>query len=400
MLDRFHSDDWRPHFFLSYARSRYRPDATDPDRWVVKFFNDLCQDVSHATGMPNPGFMDRQIPAGSKWPDQLADALSNCRVLVALFSPAYFSSEYCGKEWAAFLERISRQSAGLKRPVAIIPAMWVAMDMSEIPPTLHSMQNIPPGFPPAYAAEGLYGIMKLGRFREQYKETVLRLANIIKDRAAECDLAPGQISDLDTLDSPFAASPPTVRGHVVRLTLAAQDLNGLPAERDTYYYGRTSREWTPFRSEEHTTPIGAYAEQVLEDLGYQSVVDSIGEPAADAEESPRVLVVDPWAAKDEDMGGRLRRLDAKPVNVVAPFNAEDQQTTDASAELDDALKKALGQCLALAGSARRITTVSAFRDALPKAVNEAISRYFKTTRTHPPQIPPTIPRPSLKGPQP
>jgi FxsC-like protein len=398
MPGRIQTDDKRPHFFLSYARSRYRPEGSDPDRWVAKLFNDLCLDVGQATGMPVPGFMDRQIPVGTSWPDHLADALANCRVFVALFSPAYFTSEYCGKEWAAFLERAERQFSRQERPFAIIPAMWVPMDTGELPSALYSMQNVPPGFPPAYAAEGLYGIMKLGRYREQYKETVFRLANIIKDRAAECALQAGPVADLDSLRNPFAESPPAARRHPVRLTLAAQRLDQLPQDRDAYYYGRTAREWTPYRSHDNTTPIGSFAEQVLTELGHHPTVDSIDEPARDAEEAPSVLVVDPWATKDQAIGDRLRQLDEEPANVLAPFNAEDQQTASSATELTKGLTEMLPNSIALNGSAKRIPTMDAFRDALPKAVNEAITRFFKTTDTYPPQTPPTMQRPRLDGP--
>ena len=196
-----HAEERRPHFFLSYARSRYRPEDSDPDRWVAKLYRDLCLDVSHVTGMPVPGFMDREIPVGTEWPDHLEDALSNCRVFVALFSPAYFTSEYCGKEWAAFLGRAERGAAGLNRPLPIIPAMWMPMNPPDLPPSIRSLQNVNPEFPSAYQSEGFYGIMKLARYREQYKETVLRLANLIKDRAAECDLAPRRVSSLNSLHS-------------------------------------------------------------------------------------------------------------------------------------------------------------------------------------------------------
>lgn len=399
MPGRIQPEDRRPYFFLSYARSRYRPEDSDPDRWVGKLYNDLCLDVGHATGMPVPGFMDRQIPVGTEWPDHLADALSNCRVFVALFSPSYFRSEYCGKEWAAFLERAERRTAGLDRPSAIIPAMWVPMEIGALPSSLQSMQNVPLGFPSSYAAEGLYGIMKLGRYREHYKETVLRLANMIKDRAAECALPAEAISSFDTLRNPFAEDPPAARRHPVRLTLAAERLDQLPQDRDAYYYGRTVREWTPYRSHDHTVPIGDYAEQVLNDLGHHSIIDSIDDPVREVADSPAVLVVDPWATRHPAIGDRLRQMDKDPVNLLAPFNSEDQQTTAAAADLGESLIEVLGRSAALRGSAKRIPTVNDFRDALPKAVNEAITRYFKTTNAHPPLTPPTMARPKLQGPK-
>ncbi|MFI0483128.1 TIR-like protein FxsC [Actinomadura sp. 9N215] len=394
MAGRVLAEERRPYFFLSYARSRYRPEHAD--RWVAKFYNDLCYDIGQATGTSHPGFMDRQIPVGSEWPDQLADALANCRVFVALFSPAYFASEYCGKEWSAFLKRYHAQSAGLNRPAAIIPALWTPMDISEIPEPLHSMQNVPREFPSAYALEGLYGIMKLGRFREQYKETVLRLATVVKERAADCALPYSPVPSLSTLTSPFADVTPGSSRPAVRVTLAAHALDQLPPERDAYYYGRTTREWTPFRSEGHTLPIGSFAEQVLSELGHRSIVETADEPPQEPVDAPEVLVVDPWAAKDRDIGKRLRQIDRDPVHVLAPFNNDDQQTAEAAADLGDGLAEALPNGAALKGSAMRVGSPAAFRDALPKAVNEALGRYLKTTDVHPPHTPPSMSRPTLR----
>ncbi|MFA1552597.1 TIR-like protein FxsC [Actinomadura chokoriensis] len=397
MPGRIQAEERRPHFFLSYARSRYRPE--DSDRWVAKFFNDLCHDIGQATGTLNPGFMDRQIPVGSEWPDQLADALANCRVFVALFSPGYFASDYCGREWAAFLKRYHAQTAGLNRPSAIIPALWTPLDIKEIPESLHTLQNVPPEFPPAYATEGLYGIMKLGRYREQYKETVLRLATVVKDRAAECALGSSPVPTLQTLRSPFVGRTPGSKRPAIRLTLAAQSIDQLPPGRDTYYYGRTPREWTPFRSEDHTLPIGAFAEHMLSELGHQSIVEIADEPPQEPVDAPGVLVVDPWTVKDRVIGKRLRQIDREPMHVLAPFNSGDPQTAAAVERLSDDLAEVLPNGTALKGSAAYVSSPGAFREALPKVVAEALTRYLKTTDVHPPQTPPSMPRPTLRDPE-
>jgi FxsC-like protein len=394
-------DDRRPYFFLSYARSRFRPDdGTDPDRWVTKLYKDLCHDVGIVTGTSTPGFMDRQIPAGTQWPDHLAEALANCRVFLALLSPAYFTSEYCGKEWAAFLERVKSRQAGLDRPLAIIPALWTRLGPSELPPDLKHMQYIPPDFPPQYAAEGFYGIMKLGRYREQYKQAVLQLARLVKETAEETALATGPITDFESVGNAFAEyrGGGPGRRHV-RLTVAAHPLHKLPAERDTYYYGRTMPEWTPYRDVDYTTPLAKYAEQVVAELGHEPKVDSIDEPAAGPPESPTVLLVDPWVSKDPVIGDELRRIDEDPVNVLVPFNADDRQTVVAEEELTRSVDEVLGRGLVLPGSVRSIPTLEAFRAALPKAVSEAINRYFKEAPVHPPEVEPTMRRPTLQLPE-
>ncbi|GLY80351.1 TIR-like protein FxsC [Actinoallomurus iriomotensis] len=393
-------DDRRPYFFLSYARSRFRPDdGTDPDRWVTKLFKDLCHDVGVVTGMPTPGFMDRQIPAGTQWPDHLAEALASCRVFLALLSPAYFTSEYCGKEWAAFLGRVKSQQAGLDRPLAVIPALWTRLDPSELPPDLKSMQYIPPDFPSQYAAEGFYGIMKLGRYREQYKQAVLQLARLVKETAEQADLATGPISDFDALGNAFADYRGRARGRrPIKLTVAAHRLDSLPPGRDTYYYGRTMPEWTPYRNADYTTPIARYAEQVVAELGHEPIVDSVDEPATDPAASPTVLLVDPWVSRDPAIGGELRRIDEDPVNVLVPYNADDGETTDAEKDLNRTVDAVLGRSLVLPGSVKSVASIEAFRAALPKAVGEAINRYFKEAPVHPPEIEPTMERPTLELP--
>lgn len=394
-------DERRPYFFLSYARSRFRPDdGTDPDRWVTKFYKDLCQDVGIVTGSPIPGFMDRQIPAGTEWPDHLAEALANCRVFVALLSPAYFRSEYCGKEWAAFIERVRSQQAGLERPMAIIPALWTRMRPQDLPPDLTNMQYIPPGFPPQYTAEGLYGIMKLGRYREKYKQTVLQLAHMVKETAEDANLATGRISDFEALGNAFAEYHGGTRGRrSIKLRVAAPRHGALPPGRDSYYYGRTMTEWSPYRDEQHTTPLASYAERVVSDLGHEAVVDSVDAPSAEPAESPTVLLVDPWVSRDRAISRELRRADEDPVNVLVPFNAADQETVDEEEDLTQSVEEVLGRCLLLPGSAASISSIEAFRAALPKAVSEAISRYFRAAPVHPPEVSPTMARPTLQLPE-
>jgi FxsC-like protein len=112
-----------------------------------------------------------------------------------------------------------------------------------------------------------------------------------------------------------------------------------------------------------------------------------------------VLVVDPWAARDQAIGKRLRQLDREPVHVLAPFNTDDRQTAEAAAGLTEDLVEVLPEGTALRGSALGIASPHAFRDALPKAVNEAFSRYLRTTSVHPPRTPPsTTHRPTLRDP--
>jgi hypothetical protein len=96
------TEDAAPYFFLSYAHTpRFAGEPGNPDIWVVNLFRDLCSDIMQLTNLPpgaKPGFMDRELRAGSDWPSGLAHALATCRVFVPLYSRRYFDSEQCGSQ--------------------------------------------------------------------------------------------------------------------------------------------------------------------------------------------------------------------------------------------------------------------------------------------------------------
>ncbi|NEE46574.1 TIR domain-containing protein, partial [Streptomyces sp. SID8455] len=62
------------------------------------------------------GFMDREIRSGEGWSERLGETLATCRVFVPLFSPRYFASEMCGKEWHAFEQRAIHHRARSNQP--------------------------------------------------------------------------------------------------------------------------------------------------------------------------------------------------------------------------------------------------------------------------------------------
>jgi FxsC-like protein len=393
-----------PYFFLSYVRSKYQPDdGSDPDLWVKKFYQALCHDVYQLTAWPNPGFMDRQMPLGAQWPNTLAGALSQCRVFVALLSPGYFTSEYCGKEWSVFADRVRAHAPEGEPPVALIPALWTPFRLDELPDEVSDIQLMSSDFPRAYADLGFFGLMKLGRFREAYEESVLLMAKTIKRIAEETNLRPCAPPSMKDAENPFAAHQARSAARQVRLTIASYspaigDGDARPWQtRSQYHYGRTMREWTPYRTPVDATPIARFAEQIVTGLGHRAVIAPLDEPEPETTTAvPSVLLVDPWAPELPAIGERLRRLDEEPRQVVVPWNQDDEETARNESRLGRGLDETVGQSLSLNGSARRVPTPDAFREELPKAVNEAITRHFKTAPSYPPEDPPAIGRPTLQ----
>lgn len=110
--------------FFSYRRA----DFGAPMR---EFFLDLAEEVRKLRGLDkheNPVFFDQEsIETGDNWDAALLEALQQSRVLVPLYSPAYFKSEYCGKEWQSF--HLRRKAYALQHggdePAVIKPVVWV-----------------------------------------------------------------------------------------------------------------------------------------------------------------------------------------------------------------------------------------------------------------------------------
>ncbi|SPF01809.1 TIR-like protein FxsC [Streptomyces sp. MA5143a] len=125
-----------PYFFLSYAHTpSHDSSGGDPSVWVKKLYDGLCEHIRGLTDLPRGakvGFLDEKVSAGTKWTDELSMNLARCKVFVPLYSPRYFMSRQCGREWWAFSRRQVTQRAhgGPARENTIIPALW----MDERPP--------------------------------------------------------------------------------------------------------------------------------------------------------------------------------------------------------------------------------------------------------------------------
>ena len=179
-----------PLFFLSYARSSHGSSgapANELDMQIMTFFRDLSMNVAGLTvrrAGADPGFMDRSTSVGSDWSDELLEAVGTCKVFVALLSPSYTVSEWCGKEWHAFSRRKVRGGRGANYRTGIIPVIWAPYPEELFPPVIRRVQWFSPeGLPDIdilaeYQKNGVSGLM----YMKQdifYRSIVLRLAQHI-----------------------------------------------------------------------------------------------------------------------------------------------------------------------------------------------------------------------------
>jgi tetratricopeptide (TPR) repeat protein len=87
-------------FFVSYARS------DNTHGWITAFVAELIAEHERFTaGRKLRAFFDRHIiTTGADWRLYLADGIAHSKLFLAFISPQYFASEWCRKEWQAWME--------------------------------------------------------------------------------------------------------------------------------------------------------------------------------------------------------------------------------------------------------------------------------------------------------
>lgn len=394
-------DEQRPYFFLSYAHTPSQEAGVgDPNLWVERLYQDLCDHILSLTDHPHPvvGFMDRDIRTGEGWSDRLAEALATCRVFVPLTSRRYFGSLNCGKEWFAFQQRTIQQQARSGRPAqAIVPALWVPVAPESTPSAAEQLQFNHAAFGTRYTIDGFYGLIKLSRFREEYEVAVYELARHIVKVAETYEIGPGQPLDYRRIPSAFGM-PRGTRN--LRITVAAATRHHLPEGRNPQYYGDRAVDWNPFYPMSRR-PLAAVAAEFAGSFDYHSTLVSFDEepdPLDPAEpvDGPEILLVDRWAVADPRQRERLGRLDAadRPwTGVVVPWNREDTESRDHEEELAAALveimpRKSAQGSVVCRRAAHGVPSLQSLSDVLPDVVEYAASQYLRRAPAYPPEGPP------------
>ncbi|MBP2704051.1 TIR domain-containing protein [Microbispora sp. RL4-1S] len=389
-------NDQSPYFFLSYAHIPSHDPARrdDPNRWVKKLFEDLCEHINNLTNLrpgAAAGFMDVELRSGHHWPERLSEALATCRVFVPLYSPRYFESEQCGKEWAAFLHRLSNHANPEGQlPEAIVPALWIPLPPHQLPEVAKSIQFAHEGQGPRYRDEGFYGLIKVSSMRSQYQRATLTLARRIVEVAARTRISVmNPTPEYQAFASPFRDYLPQ---RPLKVTVAAPSLSGLPKGRNPYYYGHTPQGWNPYRCETSTRPLAAYAADIAAAHGFQAEIGSLEEHAneltSETPLGPAVMLVDPWATTRADCQAQLRKVDRggkRWVGVVVPWNDDDGQTARERARL----RRSVDQCLPGRPSetSADVDSLSAFHRVLPDLLGKAANQFFRTAPAYPPAGP-------------
>ena len=388
--------DQGPYFFLSYAHQpRIDPDDPgDPNEWIHKLFRDLSHEVMELTDLPagrQPGFMDRELRLGTEWPRRITEALSTCRVFIPLYSPRYFSSESCGKEWYAFHRRqVEHEANGGRHPEAIIPVLWVPVPDRALPQVAKSLQFDHHRLGEVYARGGFSQLIRINRYSDDYNVALHELAHHIVHVATSNAPAPGQAGEFAGLDCAFGtAERKAANNRRLTVTVVTPDFYHLPkrpVSRDAEYYKPGApTQWNPYRPESRI-PLADYASNLARGMGLVPEVTWFDDTAGVAEEAggpdgPGVLLIDPWAALDPDRGARLREFHTSPkpwIQPMVPWSLSDGQTT----AHEQILQTALNQVLPNVPAA--LPTLESFGNALPKVINTAVGNFLRHAEPRPP----------------
>ena len=154
-------------FFLSHARSDLG--------YLKQFADDLESELRSKLGSAEVLFRDtKSLEPGAKWNNELARALTTCRVFLYAQSPTYFSRPWCCKEWHAFSRRLD---AFQDRPPLMIPILW---EVCPNPPSAAAEnQFVQEDLGDIYAREGLRYIIKIKKYENEYQEFLTRFSQKI-----------------------------------------------------------------------------------------------------------------------------------------------------------------------------------------------------------------------------
>ena len=342
-------------FFFSYRRA----DFGAPMR---EFFTDLGEEVRKLRGLDkheNPAFFDQEsIETGDNWDAALLAALQQSRVLVPLYSPAYFRSEYCGKEWQLFQLRREAHAArqGGPQPAVIRPVVWIPIRRDNrltLPDNVSlAVKRVQYTWGEEDSEINQQGLEQMVRLKaghaQLYWDFVRDFAEGIKDAIEQVDLPPlaptPALADIPSAfgiaQSTVGATPiptqPGFRRHV-RFIFAALDPVRLGAGRDPAPYQDTGGpDWKPFYPDLQRR-IGALAAHIVSDADLDFDSDQVeltndlagAVRAALKEGKPVVVFVDRWSLyASQSFQDIFREFDEQNFNncaVLLPWNPGDPE---------------------------------------------------------------------------
>ncbi len=281
------------YFFFSYARTDLRGGQ------LIKFFEDLHEEVFNRITEGNPGFRDEDnIAPGDDYIKELKEALQTSRTLVCIFSTRFFTREWCGKEFQVFLDRqpqVEIVDGVAEESDKIIPVLWQGHDVLEVndlpPRVAERIQQLLVG-----PEGGLHHYMRTSGRRSVYWDTVETLAAQIVERVREDPLPP--------LDVPpdFAKTPNAFAERIPEENTAIEGPNTLVLLYPWVGAGDAASAYKTWKPYPGHRPIKSLLSELVEDFGYTPVAKPIEGSEVNAYDQIKAILAE---ANQEDSKNKL-----------------------------------------------------------------------------------------------
>jgi FxsC-like protein len=339
-----------PYWFtLSFAREEPAPSRKrffdDLQRKLRKLRPDLRENCL--------GYLDPSSSSEPRWSPWVVRALKKSRVLVCLYSRAFFQSEICGKEWRLFQERqdewLLALPPGTARPPVILPILWDPPDDKAILP-LAAREATPyqhQDFGKDYAEKGLrFLVQQVMAFRDEFKpayeQFLERFAAQLLKAMDGYSLAAGP--PVRPLSEVVSAFPPLVEDEdrreqqgpeYVYFVCVAGRKEELANLRKVECYGDTGEDWQPFHPglAETVLTLAQSAARMVPDVTDRllPLKDTLVEELRGMERKQNMvlLLVDSWSILLRSYGPLMRAYDEAQLSnsaVLIPWNPEDLDT--------------------------------------------------------------------------
>jgi TIR domain len=295
--------DTHPLYFVSFASAdrRHPPLRERMDRFLadldarvaVKYPPPACNSVSF--------FSERNIETGHFWSSDLENGLARSKVGLCLYSPSYFTSTWCGKEFQVFRQRSPGPAAS-----GIIPVFW--LPCMTVPPPVETIQFKDQRLPAAYAQVGIERLLALKVYSDEYELTVDAIADSIVAAAKRTSLTPMASVDLEVTPSAWDV-----------LTAADPDSHteGGIAKTCFVFAAKKGWDWVPYPDtpQPRSRTVGGMAQQISGELGlrYEEIPydAQLSQKLAETNRSkvPTVLVADADSLLDTTYAAPLRDYD-------------------------------------------------------------------------------------------
>ncbi|MFC8453700.1 TIR-like protein FxsC [Kitasatospora sp. NPDC057223] len=404
---------------------------------VEQFYADLSEEILRRTTLDRVklGYQYLRMRTGSVWRSELAQALSTCKVFIALYSPRYFNSSFCGKEWYIFSSRLRESETGPSEALnAIIPVLWESVfDSHEaVPKAAADIWAKDPEFGTEYIERGLRQITQLNfnpNYRTSYEEIVMALAKRVIESIRASRLSDSEpIEDFDSIPDAFAApelsaatqdslggsperaSVPSARPGHVRFAVAASTAEEIkPLRQNLSQYGPRVDDWAPYMPDA-PGPIVGYAVDVAREFSLvphpENFDDDVAGLLDGAERNNElaIIILDPWTVRLEKRKEALRAYDGRlciHAGLVVPQSSNDEETVARSVELQHDINETLTRHARVRQGVfkSQLDSISSFKAGVREVLVELTRILMVESENVRPAIGAKfIPRPTIDGP--